>query len=255
MHVLKIGGNELDNPLFLAGLATAVASDPEPVAIVHGGGRAIAGLQARLGIKVVQVDGLRVTDAESLAVAQMVLSGETNKKIVAALLAAGVDALGLSGVDRGLFRCRKRKHPTADLGYVGDIVHVRSEVITQLVAQGVTPVISPISLGTGPDAGQIFNVNADEAAGALARAIEATLLDFVSNVPGVLAAGGVVAALTPSQAHVLISQGVIRDGMVPKVAAALAAVAQGIPQTRIVDLPGLAGGASRGTAFLAEEPT
>jgi acetylglutamate kinase len=244
MHVLKIGGNELDNEAFLAGLAQAVAAAAAPVVIVHGGGRAIADLQSRLGLASVKVDGLRVTDAPSLVVAQMVLSGQANKQIVAALVAAGVDAIGLSGVDRGLLRCRKKQHPAADLGFVGEIVAVRQEILEQLVRQGVTPVISPISLGWD---GQIYNVNADTAAGAIALAVRADVLDFISNVPGVLHHGRVVPALTAAETEQLIDARIICDGMVPKVRAALEALAQGVPQARIVNLAGLA--QSQGTFF------
>jgi acetylglutamate kinase len=244
MHVIKVGGNELDDAEFLQGLARAVSAVAGPVVIVHGGGRAIADLQARLGLSPLKVDGLRVTDAASLNVAQMVLSGQANKQIVAALLAAGMDAVGLSGVDRGLLRCRKKEHPTADLGFVGEIVQVRAEVIKQLLGEGVTPVISPISLGLD---GQIYNVNADTAAGAIAAALAATLLDFVSNVPGVLHEGQVIARLTAVESNQLIANGIIRDGMTPKVQAALAALEQGVSRTRIVNLAGLA--RSNGTAY------
>jgi acetylglutamate kinase len=244
MHVLKIGGNELDDADFLVALAQAVARSSEPVVIVHGGGRAIADLQARLGLPTRKVDGLRVTDAESLAVAQMVLSGQANKLIVAAMLAAGVDAIGLSGVDGGLLRCRQKRHPTADLGYVGEIVQVRAELIHKVAMQGMTAVISPISLGLD---GQIYNVNADEAASAVALALNASRLNFVSNVPGVLQDERVIPTLTVAQAEQLIRSGVIGDGMVPKVRAALDAVSRGLPQARIVNLSGLI--QSGGTTF------
>jgi acetylglutamate kinase len=238
MRVLKVGGNEMDDPTFLPGLAQAVAMAEEPIVIVHGGGRAIANLQARLGLQTAKVDGLRITDADSLIVAEMVLSGRTNKQIVSALLAAGVDAIGLSGVDRGLLRCRKISHPKADLGYVGEITQVRTEVIFQLVAGGITPVVSPVSLGLD---GQTYNVNADQAAGALAAALGASLLDLISNVPGVMDQDTLIPILTAARTRELIASGVIRDGMVPKVNAALAAVAQGAQRARIVNLAGLAG--------------
>ncbi len=238
MRVLKVGGNEIDDPAFLPGLAGAVAMAEEPIVIVHGGGRAIAELQARLGLQTARVDGLRITDADSLIVAEMVLSGRTNKQIVSALLAAGVDAIGLSGVDRGLLRCRKISHPRADLGYVGEITQVRTEVISQLMAGGITPVVSPISLGLD---GQTYNVNADHAAGALAAALGASVLDLISNVPGVMDQDVLIPVLTTARTRELIASGVIRDGMVPKVNAALAAVAQGARRARIVNLAGLAG--------------
>lgn len=242
MQVIKIGGNELAAPGFLPALADAVAELGEPAVIVHGGGKAIADLQARLGLQPVKVDGLRVTDAASLAAAQMVLSGGTNKQIVAALLAAGVDAFGFSGVDGGLLRCRQKQHPTADLGYVGEIVAVRADLLRQLAAVGITAVISPISIGQD---GQIYNVNADEAAGAVATALSADVLTFVSNVPGVLRDGAIIPSLTPAETEQLIREGIVRDGMVPKVRAAVTAVNGGIPQARIVDLAGMPGGGTR----------
>lgn len=248
MQVIKIGGNELDELAFRQGLATAVAAAGAPVVIVHGGGKGIAEMQQRLGLRPLQVDGVRVTDAASLDVAQMVLSGHANKLLVSALLAAGVEAMGISGVDGGLLRCQKKLHPTVDLGYVGEIVQVNTRILHHLLAAGVTPVVSPISLGLVD--GQIYNVNADDAAEAVARALRADVLTFVSNVPGVLDQHGeIIAALTAGQTADLIHSGVIHGGMIPKVQAALAVVAQGIPQARIVNLAGLA--RQGGTVFHA----
>jgi acetylglutamate kinase len=245
MQVLKIGGNELDQPGFLDQLARTVADMEEQVVIVHGGGKAIAEMQERLGIRPRMVDGLRVTDAESLMVAQMVLSGQTNKLIVAALLAAGVDAVGLSGVDGGLLRCVQKEHETADLGYVGELVKVRKELLLELTKRRVTAVISPISLGLD---GLIYNVNADEVAGTLAGALEADLLTFVSDVPGVLdEAGYPISSLSATQTEALIQAGVIKDGMIPKVRTALNVVSRQMANVRIVNLAGLKGAA--GTVF------
>ena len=236
MHILKISGDKLDNKEFLRQFAGYIATQPDPVVVVHGGGRGIADLQARLGLPTVKVDGLRVTDGESLVAAEMVLSGVANKRLVAALLAAGVDAVGLSGVDGGLLRCAQKVHPTADLGYVGEITAVRTDLITNLLAQGITAVISPISLG--PDH-HPYNVNADEVASAVALALPADLLDFVSNVPGVMENGQILAHLTPNQCASLRERKIIIGGMIPKVQAALDAIAQGVAQVRIVDMDGL----------------
>ena len=245
MQVLKIGGNELSDPGFLEKLAGIVAGINEPLVIVHGGGQAIADMQARLGLKPVKVDGLRVTDAESLAISQMVLSGQANKLIVATLLTAGVQAVGLSGVDGGLLRCVKKQHPTVELGFVGQIVEVRPEILQSLIDQGVTPVISPISLGFE---GQVYNVNADEAAGALAATLQARVLNFISNVPAVLDQDEQpISSLTAGQTELLIQRGVIHGGMVPKVRAALAVIDQGVPSARIVNLSGFE--AESGTLF------
>jgi len=241
MRVLKIGGNELDEPGFLERLASLVArwvnEQGTAVIIIHGGGRAIADLQSRLGLSPVKVDGLRVTDAASLEVAQMVLSGQTNKQIVRALLAAGVDAVGLSGVDGGLLRCRRKQHPTADLGLVGEVTQVRAKLLRQLSTQGLTLVLSPISLGLD---GLTYNVNADDAATAVAQALAADSLDLLSNVPGVLHEGTVISALTLRETETLIQTGVIHGGMIPKVQAALDAVKKGVAEARIVNLEGLA---------------
>lgn len=250
-RVIKIGGNEMNTPGFLeelarqiGGLATATG---EPLVVVHGGGQEIATLQTRLGIEPVKVDGLRVTDAESLAVAQMVLSGHTNKAIVKAFLAAGLDAAGFSGVDGGLLRCRKKQHPTIDLGLVGEITGVRTRFLNHFAMQGIIPVISPISLG---EDGQTYNVNADEAAGAIAAALGAEHLDFVSNVPGVMEDGRLLSQLTAPQANALIDDGIINGGMIPKVRTALEALERGVPRVRIVNLAGLKG--NGGTVFLSE---
>ncbi len=248
MRVLKIGGNELADRAFLRGLAIAVASLPGPTVLVHGGGQAIADLQQRLGLKVVKIDGLRVTDAESMQVVEMVLSGAINKLLVRALLAQGLDAIGLSGVDGGLLRCRPKQHETADLGFVGEIESVRAAWLRRLIDQGGLPVISPVSLSSD---NQTYNINADEAAAAVAVALDAAQLDFISNVPGVVdtsQSDAVIPTLTVAETERLIAAGTIHGGMVPKVRAALHAVAQGVPRARVVNLEALATG---GTTFVA----
>ncbi len=247
MRVLKIGGNELDSPGFLEGLAEAVARRAEPTVLVHGGGRAIASLQQRFELVPEKIDGLRVTDEASLEVAELALSGNANKRIVRALLRAGVDALGLSGVDGGLLRCRKKTIPQGDLGRVGEIQEVRVGLLERLLQHTTAVVLSPISLG--PD-GEAYNVNADEAAAAVAEALAAQSLEFVSNVPGVLRDDEPLAQLSPSQTKQLIEIGIIQGGMIPKVRAALGAVERGVAEARIVDLVGL--GADGGTRFRAE---
>jgi len=247
MRVLKIGGNELNNPEFLPALAGWVAETTgkgESIVIVHGGGNDIAAIQSRLGLEPKKVDGLRVTDAHSLTIAQMVLSGHVNKQIVTALLTSGVDAVGLSGVDGRLLTAQKKSHPTVNLGLVGEIVDVRTELLTSLSEHSVTAVVSPISIGKD---NLTYNVNADEAASAIALSMQADLLDFISNVPGVLKDGEVVPQLTADETEALIEEGVIDGGMVPKVRGALTAVSKGVPRARIVNLAGLL--QSGGTIF------
>ncbi|PID87144.1 MAG: acetylglutamate kinase [Chloroflexi bacterium] len=247
MRVLKIGGNELNDPDFLPGLAGWVAektSSGQSITIVHGGGSDIAAIQSQLGLAPKKVDGLRVTDAHALTVAQMVLSGHVNKQIVTALLAAGVDAVGLSGVDGRLLTARKKAHPTVNLGLVGEIIDVRTVLLTNLSQNGITAVVSPISIGQD---NLIYNVNADEAASAIAQALQADMLDFISNVPSVLKNGKTMPHLTAAQTETLINEGIINGGMVPKVRGALTAVAQGVSRARIVNLTGLL--QSGGTIF------
>lgn len=255
--VLKVGGNELDDPAFLAGLVTAlrVLRQGHRVALVHGGGKAIAQLQERLSLRPLFVDGLRVTDDASLDVAEMVLSGQVNKRLVGRLVAEGIPALGLSGVDNGLFRVVKMVHQQHDLGWVGDIVATQPDPVRLLMDHGLTPVISPISLGVD---GHTYNVNADHAAAALAHALEAQELVFVSNVPGVLRGAGngtgaeCLPLLTPSQVEALIGSGEIQGGMVPKVRSALQALDAGVAQVRITNLDGLCVGG--GTCFQQAPP-
>ena len=244
MRIIKIGGNELNNADFLTQLGATIAAFTEPVVIVHGGGKAIADLQTALGQPIKKVDGLRVTDADGLRITEMILSGQSNKTVVRALLAADVAAVGISGVDTHLLQASKKQHPSADLGFVGEIVNVRPKILHHLIEGGFTPVVSPVSLG---DEGQHYNINADEAAAAIAIALNAEQLDFVSNVPGVLHDGEIRPNLSLEQAEQLIEQSVITDGMIPKVRSALNTVEQGVQQVRIVNLAGL--GSDAGTIF------
>lgn len=242
--VIKVGGNDLARPGFIDDLAAAVARIQchTPCILVHGGGQAINAMQTRLGLEPVYVDGQRVTDEASLEVAEMMLSGLVNKQLTRALLKAGVDAQGLSGVDRGLIQVE----PWApEMGRVGRITHVRADVLRALCDLGVVPVISPISLG--PDGS--YNVNADHAAGAIAAALSAQHATFVTNVPGVKVGLDVAASLSVAQTQSLIEQGIISGGMIPKVNAALAAVTSGVRRAIITDLPGLHAGT--GTVFVA----
>ncbi len=239
--VLKIGGNELDDPAFVAELARVVAGlRPQPV-LVHGGGKEIGMIQKALGGEPRFVAGLRVTDEAALQAAEMVLCGLVATRLVAALVAAGADALGISGVDRGLIRVEKAQHPDGDLGRVGRPVAVRAEVLRELLAQGVVPVVAPISLG--PEG--TYNVNGDEAAGAIAGALQDAELVFVTNVPGVLVGGDhtetplFAAQLSAAEIAALIDDGTINGGMIPKVRAALTALGAGVRVARITNLAGL----------------
>lgn len=233
--VIKIGGNELDDPQFVAALAQSVAAlRPVPV-LVHGGGKEIGIIQKALGGEPRFIEGLRVTDEYALQAAEMVLCGLVNTRLVVALTIAGADVQGMSGVDRALIRVEQQIHPGGDLGRVGRPVAVRARVLQSLLAEQVVPVVAPVSLG--PQGA--YNVNADEAAGAIAAALGNAEVVFVTNVAGVLAAGAVVPKLSAAQVHELIALGTISGGMIPKVRSALAALDAGVHTARITNLAGL----------------
>jgi len=239
--VLKIGGNQLDDPAFIAGAARIVARQAKdqsvvPV-IVHGGGKGIKTLQEKLGLTAQYVGGLRVTDSATLEIVKMVLCGAANLDLVAALINAGVEAQGLNGADRGLLRGEKLEHPGGDLGRVGHITAVRGDIIRELVNRKIVPVIAPVILGAD---GGFFNVNADRAAGAVAAAVEADQVVFLTDVPGVLENNQVIPRLSQAQAGSLIADGVAKGGMAVKITAALDALAAGVGQVRITNLDGLA---------------
>lgn len=236
MLVLKIGGQEIDDHDFVKRMGEAVAALAAPPVLVHGGGKEIRELQERLGVAAQYIDGLRVTDAQSLDIVQMVLIGRVNKRLVSALSLAGVDAFGMSGVDRTSVRAEKLEHPGGDLGQVGRVTHVRTEVFKRLLEDGITPTLSPLCYG--PD-GSIFNVNADHVATAVAVAMQATELVFVSNVPGVLREQELLPRLTTAEVEQLITDQIITGGMIPKVRSALEAIEGGVTTVRITNLEGL----------------
>jgi acetylglutamate kinase len=243
--VVKVGGSELAREGFAAALAETIRglAEERPCVVVHGGGPEINRLLQRLGIVPRYHQGQRITDDETLAVVEMALSGRANKELVRHLLAAGVDALGLSGIDRRLLTVEPAE---AAMGRVGRVVAVRAEVLREILAAGVVPVVSPISLGPGG----AFNVNADHAAGAVARALGASRLVFLTNVPGVRVDGRVAERLDAAEAGALLADGTVRDGMIPKVRAGLEALEGGVGQVSIADLEGFATGG--GTTLAAE---
>lgn len=247
--VLKIGGNQVEDEAFLAGFVTAVKGLRAEYAIivVHGGGKEIAELHGRLGVAFEVVEGLRATSEESLRLVEMVLNGVVNTRLVRWLVNGGVDAVGLNGVDLGLVRVAPLTAAGRDLGRVGQVRHVNGEALLQLLDLGLTPVISPVSLG---EDGLSYNVNADHVAAGVARSVEAGKLIFVSNVPGVQVTGRTMRALTVGQIETLIADGHITGGMIPKVRAATEAVASGVYQAVITDLAGLAKG--EGTAVIRD---
>jgi len=232
--VIKISGHELNDDAFLRTFAQIVRAQTAPMVIVHGGGRDITAYQERLGITPRFVQGVRVTDAESLAVAEMVLCGLVNKRLVRYLLNVGLDALGVSGVDRALIRAAKLT-ADEDMMFTGDVTHVNAEPLLKWLSEGIIPIVAPICFAGDTT----LNVNADTVAAAVALAINAQRLVYLTNVEGVLdAERRCVPRMTTQQAQAWIADGTISGGMIPKVTAALHSAQQGVA-TVITNLQGL----------------
>ena len=243
LSVVKVGGNELDDPAFLDGLAAALAGFAGPLVLVHGGGKEISAALDHYGLEVRFVEGLRVTSPEAMAIMQMVVCGTINKRVVGRLVAAGARAIGLSGIDLGLLRCRPHRPSGADLGRVGAVSAVDAPAIRTMLDQGWLPVFAPVALGA--DDGLSYNVNADMVAEAIAAALGETELVFVSNVPGVILGGAVAPELDAAAVEAAIGSGEISGGMVPKVRSALAALGGGAASVRITNLAGFSDGGTR----------
>jgi acetylglutamate kinase len=201
--------------------------------VVHGGGPQIGQMLERLGIKSNFIDGLRVTDAETMEVVEMVLAGAVNKQLVAAINSAGGCAVGMSGKDGGLIRARKLKRNGADLGFVGEPERIEGGVLATFRQSDIIPVIAPI--GVGAD-GETYNINADTVAGAVAAAVRASRFLLLTDVPGVLDGDKqLIPELSAADARRLIAAGTISGGMIPKVETCLQAVDGGVEAAVIVD--------------------
>ena len=234
--VVKYGGNAMVDPA----LARAVAEDVvllravglQPV-VVHGGGPQISELMAKLGKEPEFRHGLRVTDAETVDIARMVLVGKVNRDIVAAINVHGPLAVGLSGEDAGLILAGARN---PDLGYVGDVAAVNPAILDRLLAEDLVPVVSTI--GSDPT-GQAYNINADTVAGALAEALGAEKAMFLTDVAGLLAdvddPASLVSHVTAAELTAMIDDGRLTGGMIPKVAAAVHAVDHGVGSAHLLD--------------------
>lgn len=200
--------------------------------VVHGGGPALTKTMARMGLETTFVDGHRVTTAESAEVAEMVLSGRINKEVVSRLNRAGSRAIGLSGTDAAMLRVRPHRPGGRDIGFVGEVEAVDPAPLHLLLEKGYTPVVSSTAADAG---GQPYNINADLVAGAIAGAMGAAKLVFLSDVPGVLASGRLVPEIQARDARRLLDSGEVSGGMRPKVEAALAALGAGVPRVHLVD--------------------
>ena len=240
--VVKFGGNAMTDDVLKADFARDVVLlklvGMNPV-VVHGGGPQIETALARLGMKGTFVQGMRVTDAATMDVVEMVLGGQVNKEVVELINQAGGKAVGLTGQDGAFIRARKMQLPASketgkvDLGHVGEIDAIDPLVISALENAGFIPVVAPI--GTGAD-GVTYNINADLVAGKLAEILRAEKLIVLTNTPGVLdKEGKLLSGLTPKKIDDLVAKGVISGGMLPKIASVLDAARAGVKSCHIID--------------------
>ncbi|MFN3662954.1 acetylglutamate kinase [Yoonia sp.] len=232
--VVKFGGNAMGDADAMAEFARDIVLMKQvgmnPV-VVHGGGPMINQMLDKLGIKTEFVRGQRVTDKDTVEVVEMVLTGLVNKRIVQAIMDEGGRAVGLSGKDDDLM-VAEALNP--ELGFVGRPVEMNVQVLRDLNAAGIIPVVAPVA--TGMDMLETFNVNGDTAAGAIAGALKADRLLLLTDVPGIKdATGEVVTQLSPDQVRAMIADGTINGGMIPKAETALMAVEQGVRAVVILD--------------------
>jgi len=245
-RVIKIGGRPQLDPRMATELAAAQQAAPGSLLVVHGGGDEVSTLQRLYGVEARFAGGRRITSAVDLDIIRMALSGSANKRLVSALLDAGVLAIGLSGEDGALL--------TADpldpeqYGHVGRPAAVNTALLRQLLAAGYLPVLSPVSRSTDPALGATLNVNGDDAAAAIAAALGAEELLLVADVAGVLLDAQPVSALGPDDAQRFIEDGTARGGMAAKLQAALAALDGGVQRVRISDIAAITD-AHRGTVL------
>ena len=244
--VVKYGGNAMTEDALMDSFARDMVLMKEvginPV-VVHGGGPQIGELLKKLNIESRFVNGMRVTDAQTMDVVEMVLGGLVNKSIVNQINQCGGKAIGLTGKDGAQIRARKLKveHQTPemtapeiiDIGHVGEVEHVSTDLFEMLAARDFIPVIAPIGVDTG---GRSYNINADLVAGKVAEALGAEKLMLLTNVAGLLnAEGEVLTGLTTAQVDALIADGTIHGGMLPKIRCALDAVKGGVKSAHIID--------------------
>ena len=234
--VVKYGGNAMLDAEACKSFARDVVllhhSGLRPV-IVHGGAPQIEFMLERLGIDSSFADGLRISDAQTVEVAEMVLSGKINKQLAACLNRVGGAGVGISGKDANLVRARKVKH-SKDLGFVGEPEQIDTSVVVALLNEGMIPVIAPVGID---ESGNTYNINADTMAGALAAALNATRLLLLTDVSGVLdEKGKLIEEVSLAQArHLLEQDGIIAGGMIPKLKTAINAVESGVEAAAILD--------------------
>lgn len=239
--VIKYGGSAMKDPALLEKTSGDIALlkyvGLRPV-VVHGGGPAINEMLERVGVESKFHNGLRITDEETMEITEMVLTGKVNKRLVRALSLHGVESVGITGEDGGLLTAVPKggdeSHP--DLGLVGEIQSVGTRLLRVLLSGEYVPVVAPVSVDS---TGKVYNINADDAAVAVASALDAEKLVYLSDVPGILRdpedLDSLITSVSESEARQLISDGTVSGGMVPKVECALRAVDGGVGSVHILD--------------------
>ena len=202
------------------------------IVIVHGGGKETTDIAAKLGLDTHFIHGHRFTDDEMMKVILMVLAGKLNKEIANLINVNGGNAVGLCGIDNNLLRARKLSNGAADLGMVGEVTSVNASFLNLLLKEGMMPVIAPV--GVGPE-GELFNINADLAAGTIASALQAEKLVYLSDIEGILVNKKLISTLTRAQAEEHMGSGAIFGGMIPKVQSAFATLDAGVSKVHIID--------------------
>jgi acetylglutamate kinase len=226
--LVKIGGRAAERTADLSALCDEMLplSREHQVILVHGGGAEVTAVSRRLGIETVFHDGVRLTSPEEMDIVDMVLAGKINKQLVRLLRTRGVNAVGLSGSDGGIFTGRAVSAPrTSAQTRTGEITGTDERLLILLLSNGYLPVVSSPSMDAE---GRGLNINADSAAFGLAARLRATALVFLSDIPGILSEGSVIQALSADEARALIAKGVIQGGMIPKVTASLEAMNGGV---------------------------
>jgi acetylglutamate kinase len=233
--VVKYGGNAMtnDNLSTFAQDVVLMASVGMKPLVVHGGGPQIGELMARLGKVPEFRQGLRVTDAETLDIARMVLVGKINRDIVSAINVHAPVAVGVSGEDAGLILAAQR---SPELGYVGDVAEVKPAILERLLAQSLIPVVATIG---NDEAGQAYNINADTAAGAIAESLNAAKLVYLTDVEGIRQdkhdPTTLISSIRCDSLEPLLKDGTVGEGMIPKVASCVHAVRAGVAQAHVLD--------------------
>jgi acetylglutamate kinase len=255
LNIIKVGGAVVEDEKSLSGLLMSFSSLHGKKILVHGGGKIATEMAGKLGVETQMIDGRRITSAEMLKVVTMVYGGLVNKTIVARLQALGVNALGMTGADMNIIMSVKRPVELVNFGYVGDVKYVNTRALVSLLEAGAVPVLAPL---THDKEGSMLNTNADTIASSVARALAekySVTLTFCSSIPGVLKdladPTSVIKTVAKKDFEPMVTDGIISEGMIPKLQNAFDAINDGVSKVVITSPSDLSGG----TTILADPET